>query len=174
MIHLHNNYLMNDQRLASFKNWPNTLNPLELAEAGFFYLNDDDKVACFSCGLCLKDWKPLDKPWIEHTKWSSNCKHISEKMDMDFINKHKQQVSVINNNADENNNLMDKTKYNIIINIPPFNNNIVVPSQQQQTQRRQPQPNNNNDNGCSDWIFYCLMFLCFVLFIISVPKLLPH
>lgn len=135
MKHVHEDYLLDTHRLASFKNWPSTLKqkPLELVEAGFFSLDSEDKVTCFSCGLCLKDWKPLDEPWIEHAKWSASCQHVTQNMDAEFIKKHE----CINTN-----------KYNITINIP---NNY-------------PIANYNNENVKSyHYLTFCLIFLGFVI-----------
>lgn len=48
----------------------------QLAEAGFFFIgneNEPDVVQCFLCGKTLDGWEPTDDPWGEHIKHSSNC-----------------------------------------------------------------------------------------------------
>ena len=45
--------LNSDERLQSFsKNWPvkGHVTPLEMADAGFYYVDDSDRVICFCCG----------------------------------------------------------------------------------------------------------------------------
>ena len=47
-----------------------------LAKCGFFYTGCGDKVACFSCGACIRDWERTDDAWKEHFKWSPSCDYI--------------------------------------------------------------------------------------------------
>nr|XP_022903769.1 death-associated inhibitor of apoptosis 1 [Onthophagus taurus] len=65
-------------RLETFKSYPKHLRPKpkDLAQAGFFYTQDADKVVCFECGLGLNDWEPDDDAWLEHKKFSPNCMFI--------------------------------------------------------------------------------------------------
>lgn len=53
----HNPNMRREQdRLDSFHSWTLTIiTPAELAKAGFYYLSQGDRVACFSCGgqVCI-------------------------------------------------------------------------------------------------------------------------
>lgn len=53
----HNPNMRREQdRLESFHSWTLTIiTPAELAKAGFYYLSQGDRVACFSCGgqVCI-------------------------------------------------------------------------------------------------------------------------
>lgn len=64
-----------EQRIATYENWPKEIiqSPKSLARCGFFYLQSEDKVACFSCGIMLHKWTPADDPWIEHAIYSNLC-----------------------------------------------------------------------------------------------------
>lgn len=70
-------YMSNaNDRLQSFKDrWPKHffIKPLDLANAGFYYYGQGDKVQCFFCKLILKDWCQSDIAQEEHFKWSSDC-----------------------------------------------------------------------------------------------------
>ncbi|XP_060068509.1 E3 ubiquitin-protein ligase XIAP-like [Ylistrum balloti] len=73
-------------RLFSFKDFPQEYYKIfltKLANRGFYYTLDDDKVRCFSCGLCLhvSDLKELDNISLIHQERSRGCLFIS-----DFIN----------------------------------------------------------------------------------------
>lgn len=67
-------------RLHTFLTWPQEvrIEPLELAEAGFYYLGKDDGVKCYRCEIALRNWEDEDKAWTEHTKWSPNCPLVIE------------------------------------------------------------------------------------------------
>lgn len=73
-------YMRFKSRLQTFKDkWPKYLpgpSPEELARAGFFYLGEGDKVKCFSCGVTLHQWEPDDSAYLEHARWSPNCKYL--------------------------------------------------------------------------------------------------
>ncbi|XP_054716201.1 death-associated inhibitor of apoptosis 1-like [Uloborus diversus] len=62
-------------RLLSYKNkWPcNFIKSEELAEAGFFYLQVEDKVQCPFCHVIIYSWKYGDKPLREHMKKFPKC-----------------------------------------------------------------------------------------------------
>ena len=51
----------------------------ELAEAGFYYLGDRDRVKCFYCNGSLKNWELTDDPFQEHAKWYRLCEYILKK-----------------------------------------------------------------------------------------------
>ena len=57
--------LDSDERLQSFtKNWSvkGHVTPRKMADAGFYYFDDSDRVICFYCGGALKKWEPNDNP----------------------------------------------------------------------------------------------------------------
>ncbi|XP_073933438.1 baculoviral IAP repeat-containing protein 1 isoform X2 [Castor canadensis] len=62
-------------RQDTFKDWPHQYPDkiLALAKAGLFYRGVKDIVQCFSCGVCLEDWKEDDDPLADHTKYSPDC-----------------------------------------------------------------------------------------------------
>ncbi|XP_048883514.1 E3 ubiquitin-protein ligase XIAP isoform X1 [Brienomyrus brachyistius] len=64
-----------DARLRSFVGWPSSapVTARVLAQAGFYYLGERDRVQCFCCGGMLADWDDGDDPWTEHEKYYSNC-----------------------------------------------------------------------------------------------------
>ena len=83
-------YLSIFEREKSFTNefWDNFhISKSELAKAGFFSLNDGDKVCCFSCSLCLTSWGIDDDPWIEHYDKNRNCLYI--RLNKEEVNKRK-------------------------------------------------------------------------------------
>ena len=58
----YNPHMLNsDDHLQSFtNNWPikGHETPPEMADAGFYYLDDSDRVICFYCGGSLNNWEP--------------------------------------------------------------------------------------------------------------------
>ncbi|XP_029968403.1 E3 ubiquitin-protein ligase XIAP [Salarias fasciatus] len=64
-----------EARLQTFSSWPsnNPMRPRDLAQAGFYYLGQDDSVQCFCCGGMLSCWAAEDNAWDEHSKYYSNC-----------------------------------------------------------------------------------------------------
>ncbi|NXO60442.1 BIRC1 protein, partial [Aramus guarauna] len=67
-------------RLDSFKTWPAEahVEATALAKAGFFYTGEGDRVQCFNCAGCLKDWEEGEDPVKEHAKWFPDCQFINE------------------------------------------------------------------------------------------------
>jgi len=67
-----------EARMKSFDGWPPGLaqRPLQLASAGFFYMNTSDHVRCFCCDGALRNWEPNDDPWVEHARWFSRCSFL--------------------------------------------------------------------------------------------------
>ncbi|KAM4875464.1 baculoviral IAP repeat-containing protein 1 [Thomomys bottae] len=62
-------------RIDTFKNWPHKYPggvPL-LAKAGLIFTEIKDIVHCFSCGLCMKEWKEDDDPMKDHIRYSPSC-----------------------------------------------------------------------------------------------------
>lgn len=55
--------------------------PKSLAAAGFFHRPTSknlDRVACFTCNVCLVNWEPQDDPIQEHCKHGSTCRFIQK------------------------------------------------------------------------------------------------
>lgn len=71
-------YIFFDERLKSFKNWPveKKQKPFELADAGFYYSGEDDRVICFSCNGSLLSWVENDEPWTQHAFYYPWCSFI--------------------------------------------------------------------------------------------------
>lgn len=64
-------------RVDTFQNWTvATITPAELAKAGFYYLNQGDRVACFSCGGHLSSWEPGDRAASEHQRHYPHCRFV--------------------------------------------------------------------------------------------------
>ena len=58
-------------RWFTFLNWPKNPNfpsPKRLSEAGFYYLEDGDRVRCFYCRGIVQNWIHNEDPWTEHAK----------------------------------------------------------------------------------------------------------
>ena len=82
-------YGTESERLKSFTRfWPrnqfsptSAVTPLNLAKAGFYYMQTTDKVCCFSCKQKLYKWSDSDIPMDEHVrvrngrpcKWLQKC-----------------------------------------------------------------------------------------------------
>lgn len=62
-------------RLQTFASWPPTapVRPQQLAEAGLYYLGEEDRVECFCCAGKLNGWEAGDTAWGEHTNHFPNC-----------------------------------------------------------------------------------------------------
>uniref|UniRef100_A0A665UD34 Baculoviral IAP repeat containing 2 n=1 Tax=Echeneis naucrates TaxID=173247 RepID=A0A665UD34_ECHNA len=74
----HNPSMRREQdRLDSFHSWTlSIITPAELAMAGFYYLGQGDRVACFSCGGQLSNWEPGDRAVSEHQRHYPNCRFV--------------------------------------------------------------------------------------------------
>lgn len=75
---IHSHYTLPLKRLRSFDSWPPGLSqkPQEMADAGFFYTGQSDKVRCYYCDGGVKDWNPEDKPWEEHARFFQYCQYV--------------------------------------------------------------------------------------------------
>lgn len=64
-----------EARLQTFSSWPVNapVRPRDLAQAGLYYLGQEDQVQCFCCAGRLSGWEPGDTAWGEHTRHYSNC-----------------------------------------------------------------------------------------------------
>ena len=66
------------ERLRSFQvgNWSYDVDPVEMAEAGFYYLQNQDRVQCIYCEIVLDGWHAEDDPLLEHARHSPRCSFI--------------------------------------------------------------------------------------------------
>lgn len=72
-------YMLYDDRLSSYKKWPQILKYLiePLSETGFFYTQKGDEVQCFCCGGALKHWNDGEHPGEQHAIWFPKCHYIN-------------------------------------------------------------------------------------------------
>ncbi|XP_067951368.1 baculoviral IAP repeat-containing protein 7-like [Watersipora subatra] len=64
------------QRRTTFLvNWPHdgNLSGIKMAQAGFYCLDDNDRVQCVFCRGCLHKWEEQDDPMTEHRKHFPFC-----------------------------------------------------------------------------------------------------
>jgi hypothetical protein len=69
-------YLKNASvRLKTFRHWPVTARIFKesLAEAGFFYFNDRDRVQCAFCLVVIGDWQYGDDAMTQHRRQNPRC-----------------------------------------------------------------------------------------------------
>lgn len=66
-------------RIASYHTFPLSIpvSTLRLAQAGFYYTGDGDKVKCFSCGVTYQGWKQGDRPQVIHATISPTCSLVT-------------------------------------------------------------------------------------------------
>ncbi|CAK8672496.1 unnamed protein product [Clavelina lepadiformis] len=67
------------QRMKSFDSWSTdlrTVNAIDLAQSGFFYLGNLDRVQCFSCGGVLRNWNYGDNVEAEHRRHFPHCRMV--------------------------------------------------------------------------------------------------
>ncbi|XP_076818322.1 E3 ubiquitin-protein ligase XIAP-like isoform X2 [Clavelina lepadiformis] len=67
------------QRAQSFISWLTdlrTVNANDLAQSGFFYLGNLDRVQCFSCGGVLRNWNYGDNVEAEHRRHFPHCRMV--------------------------------------------------------------------------------------------------
>ena len=72
---MYQDYEFEQDRLASFKNWPykKTISPYILASNGFYYLQYSDGVKCFSCCTEFFEWRALGTLLKLHDTSSKHC-----------------------------------------------------------------------------------------------------
>lgn len=69
--------MIETNRLATFKNWPNpNISPQSLAKAGFFYLNRSDEVKCAWCKGVIAQWEKQDNAFNEHRRFFPDCPRV--------------------------------------------------------------------------------------------------
>ncbi|XDV23980.1 hypothetical protein PO909_028303, partial [Leuciscus waleckii] len=76
-----------EERLLTFVNWPSriTVQPDQLAKAGFYYVGRNDDVKCFCCDGGLRCWESGDDPWVEHAKWLPICEYLLQEKGQEFV-----------------------------------------------------------------------------------------
>ncbi|KAK6631698.1 hypothetical protein RUM43_013762 [Polyplax serrata] len=81
------NYATYASRIKTFEKWEasDIQSPEKLAEAGFYYIGEEDRVLCFHCGGGLKHWEAGEDPWVEHARWFSKCRFVFLQRGKDFI-----------------------------------------------------------------------------------------
>lgn len=87
-------------RLRTFTYWPRSdiIKGELLAQAGFYYAGQEDKVTCFSCRNTLHRWEPGDDPWVEHAKWFSVCTHLYKERGEEFIKRITGSTTIVTSN----------------------------------------------------------------------------
>lgn len=95
---LHLIYETNGARLDSFKEWPAklSLQPADLARAGFYYLGIQDMIRCYICdGILLNlDYTPIE----DHAKWFPECPRSLNPMCL--LEPEKNHISVSSSNTE--------------------------------------------------------------------------
>lgn len=67
-----------ENRLQTFTDWPpdTAVPPARIARAGFFSLNQDLAVECFSCGLRMSEWNYGDQVMARHRHLNPQCPFV--------------------------------------------------------------------------------------------------
>ena len=65
-------------RLQTFADWPrqHSIAKETLAENGFIYLGNGDRVKCVFCNVVLRDWEAGDVVRVEHSRHSPRCSFL--------------------------------------------------------------------------------------------------
>ena len=99
------------QTFMESENWPGErieADPTLMADAGFYYLGDSDRVKCEYCNGGLKNWERYDDPWMEHAKWFLLCEYLLKNKGVDFVKAVVKNFPGLNKPA-LSNPLLDKT-----------------------------------------------------------------
>ncbi|KAL1781372.1 baculoviral IAP repeat-containing protein 2 [Sigmodon hispidus] len=74
-------------RMRTFLYWPSSVpvQPEQLANAGFYYMDRNDDVKCFCCDGGLRCWESGDDPWVEHAKWFPRCEFLIQMKGQGFV-----------------------------------------------------------------------------------------
>ena len=59
--------------------------PVDIADAGMYYLGERDRVKCWYCNGGLQNWERDDSPWKEHAKWFPLCEFVLQQKGPQFI-----------------------------------------------------------------------------------------
>jgi hypothetical protein len=81
-------------RLSTFKDkWPAVkCSPEDLAEAGFFYLEEGDKVQCPFCCIVISNWSFAHKPLREHMRNQPLCPFLLETAEKELFTKTPKEI----------------------------------------------------------------------------------
>jgi len=84
-------------RMISFASWPyqGPVNPIKLAQAGFYYENKIDFVRCFYCNGGVMDWEADDNPFLRHAQMYSECLYIRAIKGEQFVQQSRSYPSTI-------------------------------------------------------------------------------
>ncbi|KRT86506.1 hypothetical protein AMK59_2078 [Oryctes borbonicus] len=76
-----------EARFLTFEDWPISMKQTgkAMAQAGFYYTGNGDKVICYSCNLGVHKWEETDEPWFEHAKWSPHCPFVLQEKGNEFV-----------------------------------------------------------------------------------------
>ncbi|KAL3883106.1 hypothetical protein ACJMK2_029399 [Sinanodonta woodiana] len=81
-------------RLSTFHQWPLVSpKPLQLAQAGLYYLGQKDYTVCYYCGGGLSLWTPEDDPEIEHERCYPHCE-LAKRRKQQYLNSCNKSISV--------------------------------------------------------------------------------
>ncbi|KAK2587081.1 hypothetical protein KPH14_002852 [Odynerus spinipes] len=88
-------YITYEARLRTFDTWSKSIPPTkeQLADAGFFYIGNDDRTICYHCGGGLENWKTEDDPWQQHAKWFPKCYYLLMVKGQEYVNAVSEQVA---------------------------------------------------------------------------------
>jgi Inhibitor of Apoptosis domain len=71
------NLLDANTRLKTFDGFPIPfIHPLEVAEAGFYYVKREEYCQCVFCSLTIRTWTTGDLPLEVHKRWKPSCKYV--------------------------------------------------------------------------------------------------
>jgi len=59
--------------------------PMQMAQAGLYYLGDHDRVKCYYCNGGLQNWSLNDEPWFEHAKWFPLCEYVLRNKGPEYV-----------------------------------------------------------------------------------------
>lgn len=76
-IPLHRLQASEGERFNTFYDWPLVSpSPRALAQAGFYYIHEQDKVQCAFCKGIVHNWEPGDDPLREHAHHYPCCRYL--------------------------------------------------------------------------------------------------
>ncbi|KAJ8314616.1 hypothetical protein KUTeg_006766 [Tegillarca granosa] len=102
-------------RLCTFCDWPQDVGvyAINLAKAGFYYVQRKTTVECFSCGLTVSDWKPEDDPLTRHKELSPLCVFINSSTTASAIEGSEHLLDFQALNREINTNAISKPRENV-------------------------------------------------------------
>lgn len=65
-------------RLSTYETWVGEAFAIRLAESGFFFTGQTDRVKCYFCHSQKENWSPADTPSLVHKKLNANCPLITK------------------------------------------------------------------------------------------------